>query len=322
MKKHLLLFGFALVFPSALHAQNAIGEVYSGDASVRGSVVLSVNSTHVLSGSQISAGDGVAQLRLARGGELRICPKTSLSLSADASGKSLVLGMNAGAMELDYSLATAQDSLLTPDFRLQLISPGTFHLAISVAPTGDTCVRTLPGNDASVFIAEMMGTDSYQLSPGKNVLFRAGRISGATDAPSVCGCPAPKPQTEVLRAAAPTSPEAVASTPLPPSAPEETKPAPDLQLQSAPAQPGQGKAPVSEAESHLEVQSSFAYRGSEAVQDYYASIARLSVSTDNSRLALALLPHVTGPVAKTEPPPRKPSALRRFGRFVGHLFWK
>ncbi len=76
---------------------------------------------------------------------------------------------------------------------MQLISPGTFHFAISVAATGDTCVRSLPGNDAAVFIAEMMGRDSYQLSPGKSVMFRGGKISGATDAPAACGCPELKP---------------------------------------------------------------------------------------------------------------------------------
>jgi len=319
VKKHLLLFGFALVFPSALHAQNAIGEVYSGDASVRGSVVLSGNGARVLSGSQVSAGEGVALLRLERGGELRICPKTNLSLSADQSGKSLVLGMNAGAMELNYSLRTAQDSLITPDFRFQLISPGSFHLAISVAPTGDTCVRSLPGNDASLFIAEMMGTDSYQLSPGKNVLFRGGRISGATDAPPMCGCPAVKPQTEALRAAAPTP--ADEAVPTPPKPASEVKPSPNPEPPSTPDLV-QGKVPSSEADPHLEVESSFVYRGSEAVQDYYASVARLSVSTDNSRLALALLPQVTGPAAKTEPPPKKTNVLRRFGRFMGRLFWK
>jgi len=311
-----------MVFPSALHAQNAIGEVYSGDASVRGSVVLSGNGAHVLSGSQVSAGEGVALLRLERGGELRICPKTNLSLSADQSGKSLVLGMNAGAMELNYSLRTAQDSLITPDFRFQLISPGSFHLAISVAPTGDTCVRSLPGNDASLFIAEMMGTDSYQLSPGKNVLFRGGRISGATDAPPICGCPAVKAQPEALTSTAPAFSEAV---PAPPKPASEAKPSPNPEAPSIPDL-AQGKVPSkvpsSEADPHLEVESSFVYRGSETVQDYYASVARLSVSTDNSRLALALLPQVTGPAAKTELPPRKTNVLRRFGRFMGRLFRK
>ncbi len=159
----------------------------------------------MLSGSQVTAGDGAALLKLERGGELRICAKTNLSLSADAAGKALVLGLNAGAMELNYSLASSADLLITPDFRLQLISPGTFHLAISVNPAGDTCLRSLPGNDASVFISEMMGSDSYQLSPGKNVMFRAGKISGATEAPAVCGCPETTPEMTMRAATLPAA---------------------------------------------------------------------------------------------------------------------
>ena len=106
-------------------------------------------------------------LKLERGGELRICPKTNLSLSADPGGKALVLGLNEGSMELDYALHSAADTLITPDFRVQLISPGTFHFAISVAPTGDTCVRSLAGNDAALFIAEMMGSGLLPALAGK-----------------------------------------------------------------------------------------------------------------------------------------------------------
>ncbi len=161
--------------------------------------------------------------------------------------------------------------LITPDFRLQLISPGNFHLAVSVAPNGDTCLRSLPGNDASVFISETMGSDSYQLSPGKNVLFRAGKISGATEAPEVCGCPVVKP--EMMRTALP-----------------ETVPA-ELSAE-APAKPetavgsGIGRA----IRRTWKWTSNFVYRGDEAVQDITGSVARLSLSTDNSKLTLALLP--------------------------------
>ncbi len=300
MKKPILALGFALILPGALHAQNAIGEVFASDASVRGSVALSGNGTRVLSGSQVSAGDGAALLKLERGGELRICPKTNLSLSTDADGKALVLGLNAGSMELNYGLQTSADTLVTPDFRMQLISPGNFHLAISVAPSGDTCMRSLPGNDAAVFVAEMMGTESYQLSPGKSVLFRGGSVAGATEAPAMCGCPAVKaePRAEKERTEAPAA--------------AAKEPAPVVQ------------ASQKEAEPHLEVNSSFVYRGSEVAQDYYASVARLSVSVDNSALALALLPKVSAPVAKQpgKPVEKKEGLLHRFGSFLGRLFGK
>jgi len=295
IKSGWLLLALALAATPSL-AQSTVGEVFSGDASVRGSVLLSGSGAHVVSGSQVAAGDGAAVLKLERGGNLRICPHTTLSVSADASGKALVLGLNAGAMELDYTLNSAADALITPDFRMQLISPGTFHLAISVARSGDTCVRTLPGNDASVFVAEMLGNDSYQLSPGKNVLFAAGKIKGATEARAMCGCPEVK--TELLKAAA--APPDNTLAPLPPESKEK-----EVVTTAAPA--------------HLEVDSSFVYHGEQAQQDLYTSVSRLSLSTDNSQLALALLPHVTE-IEKPKAPEKKQSILQRLGSFFARLF--
>jgi hypothetical protein len=322
VKKHLLLLGIALAASPALYAQNEIGEVFSSDASVRGSVVLSGHGAHVLSGSQVSAGDGVALLKLERGGELRICPKTNLSLSVDANGKSLVVGMNVGAVELNYSLESSSDSVITPDFRLQLISPGSFHLAISVARSGDTCMRSLPGNDASVFVAEMMGNGAYQLSPGKSALFKSGRISGLADAPAVCGCPkleteAPAPILTNQGSTASAGATATASLAPPATAPAAT---PAAVSSSPPA-----ATPASNArEAHLEVEGSFVYRGNEAVQDYdyYVTVSRLSLSADNSRLALALLPQVSGPVAETKPQAQNSGFLHRLGRFLARLVGK
>lgn len=304
MKKHLVLLGIALAAAPAAHAQNAVGEVFSGDASVRGAVFLSGRGTHVLSGSQVTAGEGTALLKLERGGELRICPKTNVSLSADPAGKAMVLGLNAGAMELDYSLTSAADLLMTPDFRLQLISPGTFHLAISVAPAGDTCLRSLPGNDASVFISETMGSDSYQLSPGKNVMFRAGKISGATEAPAACGCPEMKQEMMVAQAAAPAGPEKAAESPKDTAGAESNAD----HLAGHPV-------------AHLEMDSNFVYRGDASVQDYYGAVARLSLSTDNSKLALALLPQVSGPpAAEAKAAGKKEGRLHRLRKFLGGLF--
>lgn len=294
----MLLLGFSLAAAGVSQAQNnSIGEVFSGDASVRGSVLFSDKGAHVQSGSQVSAGDGAAVLKLDRGGQLRICPKTNLSLSTIAGGKAMVMGMGAGAMEMDYSLSNATDSLITPDFRIQLISPGNFHLAVSVNEAGDTCLRSLAGDDASVFVAEMMGGDSYQLSPGKSVLFRGGKISGASAAPAECGCP----QTaEPLLAA------------VPEPAPKEQP----LAENNPPAKP----SGTPENEGHLEVDGTFVYHGNAEKTGIYGSVSRLSLSHDNSELALALLPQVHGPAAQPQPVEKKPGLWHRMTSALGRLF--
>ena len=58
------------------------------------------------------------------------------------------------------------------------------------------------------------------------------------------------------------------------------------------------------------------------MQDYYSSVSRLSLSTDNSELALALLPQVKGPAAESKPGQKKAGVLHRIGNFFGHLFTK
>ncbi len=328
MKRFWLLLGIALTVAPGANAQNAIGEVFAADAGVQGAVLLSSSGTHVLSGSQITAGEVAALLKLERGGELRICAKTNVSLSSDATGKALVLGLNAGAMELDYSLQSSADMLITPDFRVQLISPGSFHLAVSVAPNGDTCLRSLPGNDASVFVAETMGADSYQLSPGKNVMFRAGKISGATEAPAVCGCPETK--QEMMKAAVSPGTQAATTGGTEAAAAGATLPTTSSATLSAkpeaaePAVDKTGAAKLEEkrpTEAHLEVDSGFVYEGDKAEQDIYGSVSRLSLSSDNSKLTLALLPQVSGPaVAELKPAAQKQTRLGRFRRFLGRLF--
>jgi hypothetical protein len=314
-KKQVLLLGFALATGGAAHGQNAIGEVFAGDASVRGQVLFSNQGTQVVSGSQVAAGEGAAVLKLKRGGQVRICPKTILSLASDASGKALALAISAGSMELDYTLTGAADSVLTPDFRLQLISPGTFHLAISVGASGDTCVRTLPGNDAAVFVAEMMGKDSYQLSPWKSVLFGGGKIAGATVAPQACGCPelAAPARVPDMAASPAVGGSPATEAPLAEKQIIKEKPAPEEAIKEIPG----AAAPAEQtAVAHLDVDTRLVYRGDQQAPDLYGMVSRLSLSTDNSGLALALLPQVSGP-------PAKPAAAEKktgFMHWLGHLF--
>jgi len=331
-----LLLGLLLA-ATAAYGQGAggdvIGELFSGEAGVRGSVLLAGGGMQVLSGSEVSAGDGAAVVRLRRGGEVRVCAKTNLSLSADARGRSLVLGLSAGSMELHYSLAGGADLLMTPDLRLQLISPGTFHLAISVGPTGDTCVRSMSDSDASVFVTEMMGSAGYQIGAGKSVMFGEGRISEATLAPPWCGCPPPQMQVASESsgmAATPWEAEAASSTQAP--EPKKTMEAAAAEYARGHASPAAGPGAGSTAAqqppaAHLESDSKFVYRGESEAQDLYASVSTLALSTDNSGLALALLPTVKGPEGGPAPAastaqnePRRRGFFGSIGHFFGRIF--
>ncbi|HYH00661.1 MAG TPA: hypothetical protein VD837_16130 [Terriglobales bacterium] len=203
-RKHLLAsacFGLALVVPCA--AQAPIGNVVAGDASVQGSVVVVSGSTTVLSGSSITAGSNAASLRLTRGGEVLVCPRSRLSLTNSQSGRDLVFAMDTGAMETHFALGTAADTILTPDFRILLAGPAAFHFAIGSDARGNTCVRSLQGNTASIIISEIMGDGVYQVRPGEQAYFRNGSVANVSqNVPPDCGCPMPVPITVANRAPA------------------------------------------------------------------------------------------------------------------------
>src|SRR5262245_1903572 len=181
-----------------------VAEVYSGDASARGSVVLAGGSMRLLNGSTVRAGEHTASVRLVRGGELRVCPDTGVEVNASAS-RDLMLSLSAGALEAHYSLP-ASDVILTPDFRIVLAGPGELRVALAADYRGNVCVQTLEGNTAAISVSELMGSRTYQVRPSEQVYFRNGTVADATAQPTMrCGCPGHGPaQREIERAATPT----------------------------------------------------------------------------------------------------------------------
>src|SRR3954471_3759238 len=194
----------------------SVGEVFATDATVSGSVIMSAGGTRVASGSAVTAGRTVASLRLDRGGEVRVCPGTSVTVTAAARSKGLMLSLSAGTIETHYSVGSSADTVQTPDFRILFPGPGDFHFAVRTDAKGNTCIRALEGNTASLVVSEMMGDGTYQVRPNEQITFSDGKVSNAVPF-GRCGC---APVTETLRANTPapkpTSVYSVNQTVLPP----------------------------------------------------------------------------------------------------------
>jgi hypothetical protein len=298
MKAKLLL----IALTGVCLAQQPVGTVESKDVSVRGAVTLTGTTAELRSGAQVTTAEQSATLKLARGGSLRICPRSSLQITSSPTGHELLVALDSGAIETDYSMAGSADSIMTADLQLQLTGPGTFHYAIGTDHS-QVCARSLAGTNASIIVNETLGSGSYQLRPGDGVLFKDGTVAGAQPQPTVsCGCP----------------PEAVKTGPAALGFPEQQSRAAATAIaqgQAPPAAPPLAGVPETtskpdETITQVNVPLSFSASPPPVAPPPAAPV--LAAPEPVTDAQLAILPALAQPVIQAPPKPKSTNWLKRF----------
>jgi hypothetical protein len=272
---HRVLFlSAALSLPCGLTAQQAIGDVYASDAAVKGDVRQTSGGLEVSNGSVITAGEHSATLRLARGGQVRVCPGTNLTVNRSPNGQELMFAMSAGSLEGQYPLTATADAVLTPDFRILISGPAKVDVSITASANGDACVRSR-GDDSYIVVSELMGNDFYRLHPNEQVVFRSGHVKDPEiNGTTTCGCPGP-PAVQKPENAAPVPAQAPAPTPEQRAAAVEAvrnEPAVAATANAAATLP-----PQSQGKLQVEVDAPMIFSGSGVPPDVTATLARVHI---------------------------------------------
>lgn len=284
--------------------------------------------SRLASDSSMTATSETTILRLTRGGEVRVCPGTTLSVTTSNDGQDLMLGMSTGALEASYTLTSSSDSVLTPDFRMLLEGPGELHYAISADTRGNICVRSLAGNTASIVVSELMGDATYHVKTSEQVVFHSGRLSQIDSiVPDECGCP--PPAIPAMRASAEPVPT-VSEKDLPPEVHlaqpgDKAKPVPvpssdpsgvpaggkpPEQITLTVASPDAAPLPAPKpGESHVQVDAPFVFRA--------ADVPPSPPNLETAGLPMSRSNHQAPLLTTAEPPPDAKLRKGVFGKMKG-----
>ena len=193
-----LTFAAYLFSSGTLFAQAGIGTLRTEGARVSGLVTVSAGTATIRSSGTVESGKETSEVRLARGGVVRVCAGSTVAFSqASGNGTSgagaapLLIALQRGATEIETRTVRA-DAILTPDLRIESSDSALLDLRMRVNAGGDTCVENLGKGAPMLHATEQFGSAGYLIKPGQRVLFEHGSVREVVDREgSTCGCPKP-----------------------------------------------------------------------------------------------------------------------------------
>jgi hypothetical protein len=297
-----------------------------------GSGAMVLAGSRMASGATVTAGSETAVLRVTGGGEVRVCPGTTVSVTPSQGKRDLMLGLSTGAIEAHYSLKASADSILTPDFRILFAGPGEFHFAVSADAHGTTCVRGLKDNTSSAIVSELMGDRMYQVKPTEQAVFHSGQIDKVDgDVPVECGCPAPSPVMRAQSTFAPNVPDSElpekvriggSETPAPAApTPAAIPSAAAVRLSNGPET---APLPPSKADDvHVQVDAPFVFNAKDraaGVSPAPVQVAKDLSAEDSPARQVHLDAVVQSPPPESSNKPEQRGFFRRIGGFFSGIF--
>jgi cell division septation protein DedD len=318
-----LLTATVVLCVPALVAQEPIGRTSAAEVQVSGAVDISHGETTLGNGSAITAGNQAVKITLQRGGELRLCSTSSVHLSKDRSisdpaNSALMMALDRGAIEANYTVGKYSDVMLTPDLRILISGPGKANLSIRVNGKGDTCVDNHGADAPYVIVSSQLEGGAYRVLPDQRVNFEHGSLQEVVDhEPEACGCPI-MPVTSVASAGGGPSSTA-ADTAFPIAESEGLAPPP------APAT----VPTVPPGETHAEVTVPLTYNGEKPAAAPPAASTPPAAASTPAPPAADSTPAVPAaaavvPAPEPTPPPQTASAPQAqqggFFHRIGHFF--
>jgi len=164
---------------------------------VTGALEVRGDKAIIAASGAVTADNATTRVTLPRRGVLSVCASTTVKLAADTSvpkdeTPGLLMALDHGAIETDFTTGRNSDMVLTPDFRILISGPGTAELKVRLGRQGDTCVDNAGTNAPYVLVTSLFGGGMYRVEPGQRVMFEHGSLREVVDnEKEPCGCPPP-----------------------------------------------------------------------------------------------------------------------------------